>query len=388
MYRRVGICSKRGTLQPFDSDLGSVVSTQTSNHIEDETKGESGLGRQKRLIESAVPNAESANYIASLSSGLTSYPDLSRVISANSQQYLALSEGVKQALESAYDFAPILESIKGLTAEYSARSLAIAEAIKPTLEATQAIASAAQCAIDGVKSYAPAILDVMSSARKTYAEYLDISAQLSKSFASMFQSIRESGAFFDIDELRSRHETWGEYGWVLFDGMTGSVSRAKPQTWVEANKIARACISKGTVDDLFERLSSSVSKRRDLDEAITLFEERRYKPCAMMVCALIDCSLYKRSKKRGNENRRNAKEPFERLQLQLPGACYTALSLSGSYKAYDYFFKPAKDFDRKVEGEFNRNSLMHGMSHRDITRTSCLKLFMLLLSIERLMTVI
>ena len=349
---------------------------------------ENAANQQVKAISFAVPSANAANQIVNVFDSVASHPDYSKIIDANHQQLLALSESAKQAMLSAYDYAPILDSIKEMSSEYTARTLAITQAMQPTLEATKAIAAAAKHALDGVRVYAPAILDIMSSVRETYAEYLDVSSQLSKSFASMFKGIRESGAFFDIDELRGRHDTWGEYGWVLFDDMTGDASRMRPQSWVEANKIARGCINSDTVAELFERLRALVTKRNDLEEAIALFEEKRYKPCAMMVCSLIDCSLYKRSKKRDGERRRSAKEPFERLQLQLSGACYTALSLSGSYKAYDYFFRQARDFKKEAEGEFNRNFLMHGMARRTVTRTSCLKLFMLLLSIERLMKVI
>ncbi len=236
---------------------------------------ENEANQRVKAISFAVPSANAANQIANVVDSVASYPDFSKIIDANHQQFLTISESVKQAMLSACDYAPILDSIKELASEYTARTLAITEAMQPTLESTQAIAAAAKQALDGVRVYAPAILDIMSSVSETYAEYLDISSQLSKSFASMFQGIRESGAFFDIDELRSRHDTWGEHGWVLFDDMTGEVSRMRPQSWVEANKIARGCIKSDTVVELFERLRESVAKRNDLEEAIALFEERR-----------------------------------------------------------------------------------------------------------------
>ncbi len=135
-------------------------------------------------------------------------------------------------------------------------------------------------------------------------------------------------------------------------------------------------------------LRSVIAKLSDLDEAITLFEEKRCKPCAMMTCSLIECSLYKRSKKRKGEKKRCVREPFRRLETQVPEVGYTVLSLLGTTEAFDYFFRSADDFNRGAEGELNRHSLMHGMMYDKISQTVCVKLFMLLLSVERLMKVI
>ena len=78
---------------------------------------------------------------------------------------------------------------------------------------------------------------------------------------------------------------------------------------------------------------------------------------------------------------------MRRLEDQLPEVGYAVLALLGTYKAFDFFFKYANDFEREREGELNRNFLMHGMMYQRVTRIACVKLFMLLLSVERLVRI-
>ena len=242
-----------------------------------------------------------------------------------------------------------------------------------------------QNAIDGVTEYAPLILDTITRIQKEQAYVFSQYARITEAVELMFASIRESKVLPDIDEMRDCHETWGAFGWVIFDDMPRRIVKMKPESWSEANAIAMGCIDDAVIDRVFTNLREFLRDSSDINEAIALFREDHYKPCAMMVCSLIDGSRFKRSHKSKGQRLRDAREPLDRLQSQLSSACYSALSLSGTRNALCFFFQGGTDFDEKLEGELNRNYLLHGMANREVTREACIKLFMLLLSLERLM---
>ena len=58
-----------------------------------------------------------------------------------------------------------------------------------------------------------------------------------------------------------------------------------------------------------------------------------------------------------------------------------AIWVLNTISTYAYFFHNAENFNRTVEGELNRNFLMHGMMYKPVLKRTCIKLFLLLESI-------
>lgn len=72
--------------------------------------------------------------------------------------------------------------------------------------------------------------------------------------------------------------------------------------------------------------------------------------------------------------------PIDELQV----AQTTYARLVGMAHAYDYFFRQGNSFDRSREDELSRNFLMHSMMYKNVSKTICMKLMLLLAEVIEL----
>ena len=145
------------------------------------------------------------------------------------------------------------------------------------------------------------------------------------------------------------------------------------------------------VDSFIAGLEGSVSKKVDFREAVVLFRERHYKPCAMMLCSLIDRELFRaccgpRRDEWDKRKQRSWSRELKKLKGslsdgsdgELPAMAISIIDFANICEAVDYFFRSGDDFNREREGELNRNFLDHGMMYKPVRRKTCIKLFVLL----------
>ncbi|KUH59329.1 hypothetical protein AUL39_03140 [Tractidigestivibacter scatoligenes] len=184
---------------------------------------------------------------------------------------------------------------------------------------------------------------------------------------------------FDWNSIQDGLVKWGEYGWVFVAEAPIDLLLHVPGSRKDADRIMRSYASPRHLVKVRARLAEKARKRRDLEEALWLFDSKHYKPCAMMLCALIEGELLVRARKgEGRRGKRRPKEPIERMKSQCRPTDPEAFEALGAFASFDHFFAQGNDFDRSVEDDLNRNFLQHGMMYKPVTRTVCVKLILLL----------
>lgn len=171
---------------------------------------------------------------------------------------------------------------------------------------------------------------------------------------------------------------WGRYGWPI-SYLPFSVVCDPPSTIQEANTVYSSILTDDEMCKLFKELEEGVRKKRDLQECVELFWQRHYKSCAMMLCSMIEGQLILEMPK--GKKKRSGKVALEKAKRDmddLESDAVTLLWLNNCLTAYDYFFHNANNFNRDIEGELNRNFLMHGMMYKPVRKQTCKKLFLLL----------
>lgn len=194
---------------------------------------------------------------------------------------------------------------------------------------------------------------------------------------------RLSQLYSDINwgQIAEGSKGWGAYGWIPPEELSIIQILQPPATLKEADQIALSVLNAEQLEILFYDLSSSVPKRKDIEEAVLLFKSRHYKATAMMLCSLIECELIKADKQ---STWRKPKNAIDRLDTELPSKGFILITAPALANAYDYFFHSGDNFDRLVEGELNRNFLQHGMMYKPVRRKTCIKLFLILREVVHL----
>lgn len=223
-----------------------------------------------------------------------------------------------------------------------------------------------------------ALSDFVASTRLAL-DTSSILRSISESLNPLYERLSSLDLALDLQGLRDGYIGWGNLGWIVADAMTFSEIRAVPQTLVEADRLCMRYFDHGGLNQLFDRLQLNSNKRKDLDEAISLFTDRRYKPCAMMLCSLIEGELIKLGGRAQGKNRRSGRVTIDKVARQISKEeALLAFEFENYSRVWAYFFRSGNDFDRSREGELNRNFLMHGMMYKPVRRKTCVKLFSLL----------
>ncbi|MDY5662796.1 MAG: hypothetical protein SPG07_09345 [Coriobacteriales bacterium] len=251
-------------------------------------------------------------------------------------------DGLVQAVSSIYNRSSVFAGISKIAAEFSAGvAKTIGQAIK-----------AQDIALPLLESLRPSI-----DAIEKVLDNLDAEG--------FWESCRESA------------KEWGRHGWVLLDGMTMSMIKNSPTTFPEANRFLKP-IALASLPETKAAILANARKRKDTEEMFSLYEERHYKPCAMMACSLIEGEIINWKISKTRTRKVNSKPTSLTIAEDVASSQQAMVDLVSTIAAYDHFFRNTTPFNRKLEGELNRNSLMHGMMHKDVTQVACLKLFNLL----------
>ena len=315
--------------------------------------------KQVRAITQSFAQSSSVRQLASLQKTLVT-PEMSKA--------LELSQRVRQSVDAVW----IRSLGKTLDQVFSNATFQSMNALNKAVNANLA-----------------QVADAMSRYGRGLVDFNQFGTAASAALAPMIDSLKRMDFEFDWDGALRLHETWGNFGWVIIDNMPAMGPKGSPSTWQEANRIAGRYLNDDTVYDIRQKLLAIVRKRSDLEEAFLLYDEKRYKPCAMVLTSLVDCELYKKAKKpEKKDGRRWSREPIKRMMSDAPQTGYLVLAASGILQAYEFYYGDAHDFSKEYRRELNRNFLMHGMHYGKVTQLSCKKLMALLLSVARLMKLV
>lgn len=226
--------------------------------------------------------------------------------------------------------------------------------------------------------------DTLKACLKTTDVFLAISDVLKPALDSLFRLI-ESIDWEHIprmrdgywEELQDGAKVWGEYGWTISD-LSPDEIKNPPSSLSKANSYYSQYLTRERVQNLFNEILAEISRKNDFRESVALYEQKHYKSCAMMLCSLIEGQLIKRVSKA--TRRRNGFSALEKIS-DLDNNLKNVIWVQNTMSAYAYFFRSGDNFNREVEGELNRNFLMHGMMYKPVHKRTCIKLFLLLKSI-------
>lgn len=262
----------------------------------------------------------------------------------------------------------------------------LADALKASVEG---MASVQEQYLAGAKSAIKAVAQAAASLSSVSEGLSEIYEAVFSNLAPMMKALAKVSSSINWDEIVEGAKVWGSHGWaVTNDQFYVNGSSRPPASLAEADKEYLGFLD---LDAIFIDLESNVRKKKDTQEAIELFREKHYKPCAMMLCSLIDrellrvCCGPRRNEDVGKQGRRQwsrrlkkAREPLESEERKADVGVMRLLDFVNICAAVFYFFDDADDFKREIEGELNRNFLDHGMMYKPVRRKTCVKLFVLL----------
>lgn len=246
------------------------------------------------------------------------------------------------------------------------------------------------------KSTLATLASFSANIAKAYSKTLEVSRILADTFKPIYESLSRliksinweglSKALegLDFEGLQEGANAWGEYGWVVSD-LSPSEIKNVPKSLTDANKYYLQYMTKERVQNLFDNVLVEIPRKKDFEECIILYEQKHYKPCAMMLCSLIEGQIIRHVPK--TTRIRNGNRALKKLReaSDADSDLTDAIWILNTLSAYNYFFHSGENFNRAVEGELNRNFLMHGMMYRPVLKRTCIKLFLLLESIVTMM---
>ena len=256
----------------------------------------------------------------------------------------------------------------------------VIEGMRPFLNEAARISSLSNVVIEQVGPIL-AQLSQLPKAEIEPGQFDELRRLVERAYADVqrFRSKSDDGGW---ERLRQASVRWGQFGWAIPMHMSIGDLKRVPNSLEEADERCMG-VYRGGIHDLVEHLNENVHAKGDLSEATCLYEEGRYKTCAMVLCALIEGELIVRDPRGAEAEKRKARRSSKNtLGLMKPrevGLLGYRLNLLGNaIETLGYFFKSANNFDRDREGELNRNFLMHGMMRKPVRATTCVKLFSLL----------
>ena len=286
-----------------------------------------------KLIDDSKIWAEAANIISSR------YKTLSRTSADNLLQFVS----------AVYGQSPILAGISQIVAEFRD---GVAKAVGQTIR---------------VQNITASLLESLQPSIEAIGKILD-----SLDTEGCWGSCRESA------------QEWGGHGWVLLDGMNMHVIRSCPDTLLEANRALKPT-ALASLPETKAAILANARKRKDAEEMFALYEERHYKPCAMMACSLIEGEIINWKIGRTGTRGVNSKLTSLTIAEDIASSQQAMIELVNVIATYDHFFRNTYPFNRELEGELNRNFLMHGMMYKEVTQVACLKLFNLLEKVTKVL---
>ena len=193
-------------------------------------------------------------------------------------------------------------------------------------------------------------------------------------------------------ELLKSYENWGKYGWTVPPYADIGCFNYCPKTLVEADKVAMRYCSNADMQKLFSVLEEVCTRKKDIREAISCYNARQYKACALIIFSIIDSRLIRLQRKNTEKCSVGAGaiakyKKIVKQQTSDSGKLFLSLSYANLFSCLFTVLEDTNNFSKKTE-VINRNYLDHGMSYKTVRKKDCIKLFLLLDNLLELITII
>ena len=114
--------------------------------------------------------------------------------------------------------------------------------------------------------------------------------------------------------------------------------RSCPGTFPEANRILKP-IALASFPETKAVILANARKRKDVVEMFSLYEEKHYKPCAMMACSLIEGEIINWKIAKTRTRRVNSKPTSLTIAEDVASSQQAMVDLVSTIAAYDHFLE-------------------------------------------------
>lgn len=194
----------------------------------------------------------------------------------------------------------------------------------------------------------------------------------------------------DKDAIVENISKWGEYGWGILDFADFELYCQKnPLTCAEADKKAMEYCTEEEIENLITKIEDNITAKADFNDVINCYQNALWKPCAMLLFAIIDAMLIRFQPKAKDRRKTGCgaaniiEQSIKEKNAQNPHFLNLAHHLATT-TAIGRIYENAKDFSNEDPDVINRHFVDHGMSQRVVTRTDCIKLLVILDDIIRI----
>ena len=184
----------------------------------------------------------------------------------------------------------------------------------------------------------------------------------------------------NIDYFDIWAQKWGSYGFCVPDNCESKIFSKPPKDDNELRFIIDTYCNTEELLRLFNMLKEKDLNKKDLEDAIKLYELEMYKPCVLLIYSLIDNVIIsfqpiKKDKYRFLPNKAGERIIDGMLDKEWINYFY---ALNTKY-ALEEVYKKGKDFVNEDEYiALNRQFVSHGMTKKIVNKYDCIVLFLLL----------
>lgn len=215
---------------------------------------------------------------------------------------------------------------------------------------------------------------------RSFIDFSEIISNIQNQIRDIILNHKVSLPTFNWEEWETAVKRWGQYGWTFIPNAPSGLFMHIVEDKNKCDKIALRYLHKKDMLNLFEELNRMNINHADLNEAIYCYNNKCYKACAMLLCALIDGIIYKCQKVNGAQRRKGNKNFFEQLRKnsikeELLLQQFLLLQVDNLIEYMKKLFEQGNDFQLKTS-MLNRNFLLHGMNKKSICQKECKQLFL------------
>jgi len=259
----------------------------------------------------------------------------------------------------------------------------ITENIAKSFEVAQVVADIISPILEGLGK---AIIKT-SEIANAMQPMLDIMEQLSGKIAETIANFQlPTFTAEERQRILESHQLWGTFGWTWLPSASIGFYHKPPLDIHDANTKAKRLCSDEEMEKIFQNLRIYRLRKDDLESAIFCFQNRQYKPCALLLFGLIEAKLIRKQTK---EWRAVGIGAVKALKTQVEASdememFYTMLCYANLFACLETIFAKANNFKNEPV-VINRNFLDHGMSNRRVRKRDCIQLFLVLQNLLLLM---
>lgn len=240
-------------------------------------------------------------------------------------------------------------------------------------------------ALSGVSTAMTLLAAYLAQMRAEY-DFDAMVTTISKSLDELSDALINYGC---NSEYIASYKKWGDYGWSISPQVNNKFFLSKPLSLNDADEKMQKICTLENITEINKVLYSHGLNEEDLESARVCYENKLYKPCAMLLFSMLDCQLidknYFGSDKNGNPYLKTGFAAIRELKDEGEKIFDENHFLSLlQYKLIIHSLMSLFDGDKNFENEpniINRNYLMHGKSTKLITASDCYKLWSALYSL-------